>query len=56
VRGIERGVLRAETDPDLTIDLLFGTVLSRVMIRRRPITRAQVEQLVDVVLAGIATR
>lgn len=53
-RGIERGTLHADTDPDLTIDMLVGTVLSRLMVRRRAITRAQVEQVVDTVLAGIA--
>jgi AcrR family transcriptional regulator len=53
-RGIERGVLRPDTDPDLTIDVLVGTALSRVMIRRRPMTRADIDRLVDVVLEGIA--
>jgi AcrR family transcriptional regulator len=55
-RGIERGTLRPDTDPDLTIDLLVGATLSRVMVRRRTITRTQIEQLVDVVLGGTATR
>ena len=55
-RGIERGVLTSEADPDLVIDMLMGALVSRVMMRRRTITRAQVGQLVDIVLAGIASR
>ena len=55
-RGVERGALRPETDPDLTIDMLIGTVVSRVMVRHRTITRAQIEQLVDAVLGGLAKR
>ena len=55
-RGIERGVLTSEADPDLVIDMLMGALVSRVMMRRRTITRAQVVQLVDIVLAGIASR
>ena len=55
-RGIEHGELGPETDPDLTIDMLVGAALSRVMVRRRTITRAQIEQLVDIVLDGVAKR
>ena len=50
------GLLRADLDVDLVIDLLFGPIHSRVFITHRSLTRAQVERLVQLVLEGIAAR
>jgi AcrR family transcriptional regulator len=53
-RGIATGDLRADLDLDLAIDALFGPLHSRVLVTHRPFTNGDAEQLVDLLLAGIA--
>jgi AcrR family transcriptional regulator len=51
-RGVAAGQLRDDVDLDLIGDLLFGTIHSRVLMRRRPLARRHIEHIVDIVLTG----
>lgn len=53
VAAVERGELAAGTDPDLTVDLVAGTLLYRRLLRHQPVTPDVVEEVVDAVLAGL---
>ncbi len=53
-RGIERGELRAGTDPDLLADVLVGAVIYRILMRNVTIGDQRAEHLVDLLLSGSA--
>lgn len=52
-RGIERGELRTDADPELMTDLLVGAVMYRVLLRNGTVGVRRAEQLVDTVLDGV---
>ncbi|MBO0917291.1 TetR/AcrR family transcriptional regulator [Streptomyces laculatispora] len=54
-RGIRRGDIRADVDIDLLLDLLASTTYYRVLFGHLPVTSSLAEQVVQVVLAGVAT-
>ena len=54
-QGIARGELRPDCDGDLVLDLLNGALYYRLLWRDERFTEAEVEPLVDGVLAGFAT-
>jgi AcrR family transcriptional regulator len=51
-RAIERGELRADTDVELLVDLLGGTVIYRELIAGQRTGEPDVERIVDAVLPG----
>jgi AcrR family transcriptional regulator len=51
-RGIARGELPPDTDVDLLVDTLGGTVMYRELIARMPVSNADIEELVERILAG----
>ncbi|KOX12663.1 TetR/AcrR family transcriptional regulator [Nocardiopsis sp. NRRL B-16309] len=51
-RGIERGDLPRETDPEFLLEALAGPLHLRVLQRGQPTGRDHVRRLVDLVLAG----
>jgi len=51
-RGIARGDLPSDTDIDLLIDTWSGTVMFRHEVRGDDLYQDQIEQLIDVALAG----
>jgi AcrR family transcriptional regulator len=53
-RGVARGEIRADTDLDLAIDLIYGPVYHRVLLTGLPVDRAFTDGLVDRVLVSIA--
>jgi AcrR family transcriptional regulator len=53
-RGIERGELAADTDPDVVADLLVGAIVYRQLVRGGSVSARRIEQTVDLLLAGIA--
>jgi hypothetical protein len=56
-RASASGDLPADLDVPLTVDMLTGPVLARKWLPltgSRPLTRGQLERIVDTVLAGIA--
>ena len=52
LRGIERGQLRPDTDVELLIDVLGGTVFYRELVSGEPADEAFVRRFLDVVLAA----
>ena len=50
-RGIERGELPADVDADLLVDRIAGPVFYRHLVVQEPYSAAEVERLVDDVLA-----
>jgi AcrR family transcriptional regulator len=52
IRGIERGQLRPDTDVELLLDLLGGTVFYRELVSGEPADEEFVGRLLDVVLAA----
>jgi AcrR family transcriptional regulator len=53
-RGIARGELRADVDPEVIADLLGGAIVMRRMITGGPVTLRLVRQVVTLVLDGAA--
>ncbi|GAA5162412.1 MULTISPECIES: TetR/AcrR family transcriptional regulator [Amycolatopsis] len=54
-RGVERGDLNPDVDVDLVLDMLASTTYYRVLFGHLPVTPRLAEQVVDVVLTGVAT-
>jgi AcrR family transcriptional regulator len=46
-RGIERGELRVDLDPDLTLDALYGALYYRLLISRERLTPGYADALLD---------
>src|ERR1700754_3784297 len=53
-RGVERGELRADVDPDAALDLVAGPALYRLMIGHAPLTDEAADALVDAAIRGLA--
>jgi AcrR family transcriptional regulator len=51
-RGRNAGELRAETEPELLNDAIFGAIYYRLLLRSGPLTRRFGEKLVEQVLSG----
>lgn len=54
-RGIARGDIRPDSDIDLLLDMLAATTYYRALFGHLPITPDLAEDVVEVVLAGVAT-
>ncbi|MFE2873269.1 TetR/AcrR family transcriptional regulator [Embleya sp. NPDC059259] len=54
-RGIDRGDIRADTDLDLLLDLLASTTYYRALFGHLPITDSLAEDIVMIVMSGVAT-
>ena len=52
-RGVERGELRAEIDPEVAIDALYSPLFYRLLLKHQPLTEKLVNDLVDVAMKGI---
>ena len=53
-RGVARGELRDDVDPDAAIDLVIGPALYRLLIGHAPLTEAAADAIVDVAIRGLA--
>lgn len=53
-RGVERGEIAADVDPELLADTLVGAVIYRIFMRNGVIDDGVAESLVDMVLEGAA--
>jgi hypothetical protein len=53
-RGIARGDLRANTDPETAHDLLIGPVYYRLLLTGQPLDRLFAQRTVDAVLRAFA--
>ncbi|MET9374344.1 TetR/AcrR family transcriptional regulator [Streptomyces sp. NPDC003035] len=54
-RGIQRGDIRRDADIDLLLDMLASTTYYRALFGHLPVTAALAEDVVEVVLSGVAT-
>ncbi|HMJ00716.1 MAG TPA: TetR-like C-terminal domain-containing protein [Gaiellaceae bacterium] len=52
-RGIERGDLRLDVDPELAHELLFGPVYYRLLLSGAPLDRKLAKRIVDAVLPAL---
>lgn len=55
-RGIRRGELRPDTDVEITLDLVGGPLMYRLLVTGGPVDDSVAETVVDSVLTGIAAR
>ena len=53
-RGVERGELRADLDPEAALDLVIGPALYRLMIGHAPMGEDVADQLVDAAIRGLS--
>jgi AcrR family transcriptional regulator len=53
-RGVERGELRAEVDPEVAIDLFFGPAMYRLVAGHAPLDEAAADEIVRAALRGLA--
>ena len=53
-RGVAEGLIRPEADLDLLVDLLVSPGIARNRPGRQPLTDAQIADVVDIVLRGVA--
>ena len=54
-RAVARGEVRADVDPEIAMDLLFGPVMWRVMRGRSPLTADHAERIAHAALHGLLT-
>jgi AcrR family transcriptional regulator len=54
-RGIERGDLRADTDPRLLLEMLIAPIHGRLLLTGQPVNDDLAERLVNLALNGAAT-
>ena len=52
-RGVERGELRPDVDPDAALDLVIGPAFYRLMIGHAPMSDAAADALVDAAIRGL---
>ncbi len=53
-RGVARGELRADLDPDTALDLMIGPVLYRLVMGHAPLDEESADALVDAAMSGFA--
>jgi AcrR family transcriptional regulator len=53
-RGVARGELRDDIDPEVALDLMIGPTLYRLLMGHAPLTDAAADALVDAFLRGLA--
>lgn len=53
-RGIELGELRSDVDIEVAIDALYSPLFYRLLLRHAPLSSEFVDELVDVVMKGLA--
>jgi AcrR family transcriptional regulator len=51
-RGVERGELPADTDPELLVEAIVAPLYLRLLVTDRPISAAYADRIVDSVLSG----
>ncbi|CAN5161470.1 TetR/AcrR family transcriptional regulator [soil metagenome] len=52
-RAVERGEVRADIDPDVAMDLLFGPLMWRIVSGRESLGDDEAAQLLDAALSGL---
>ena len=52
-RGVARGELRLDVDPDAVVDLLIGSALYRLLMGHAPLDEKAADALVDTLVSGL---
>ncbi len=55
-QGIQRGELKADVDPAVCIDLIYGPIFYRMLVTGETIDRSYMEQLVNTAFEGIRAK
>jgi AcrR family transcriptional regulator len=55
VRAVERGEIPADTNLDLSLDLLYGPIYHRLLHGHAPLSERFAQQVVDAVIAAISS-
>jgi len=55
-RGVARGELSPDVDPEVAIDLVFGPAMYRLVARHAPLDDAAADRIVDTAMRGLAAR
>ncbi len=53
-RGVARGELRSDVDPEVAIDLIFGPAMYRLVAGHAPLDDASADRIVDAAMRGLA--
>ncbi|MEU9206436.1 TetR/AcrR family transcriptional regulator [Streptomyces sp. NPDC048415] len=53
-RGVERGELRGDVDPEVAIDLFFGPAMYRLVAGHAPLDETAADDIVRAALSGLA--
>nr|WTB28659.1 TetR/AcrR family transcriptional regulator [Streptomyces sp. NBC_00830] len=53
-RGVERGELRADINPEVAIDLLFGPAMYRLVAGHAPLDESSADEIVRAAMRGLA--
>jgi hypothetical protein len=53
-RGVARGELRPDVDPEIAIDLIFGPAMYRLVAGHAPLDDVSADRIVDAAMRGIA--
>ena len=53
-RGVARGELRGDVDPEVAIDLVFGPAMYRLVAGHAPLDDAAADAIVDAAVRGLA--
>jgi AcrR family transcriptional regulator len=53
-RGVARGELSSEVNPEVAIDLIFGPAMYRLVARHAPLDETSADQIVDAAMRGLA--
>jgi AcrR family transcriptional regulator len=53
-RGVARGELRADVDPEAAIDLVFAPAIYRLIVGHAPLDEAAADAIVDAAMRGMA--
>jgi AcrR family transcriptional regulator len=55
LRAIDRGEIAADTDLDVTLDLLYGPIYHRLLHGHAPLTDRFIQQVIDAVIAAASS-
>jgi AcrR family transcriptional regulator len=55
-RGVARGELTPDVDPEVAIDLVFGPAMYRLVARHAPLDQNAADQIVDTAMRGLTAR
>ena len=52
-RGVERGEIRKDVDPEVLLDALYGPIYFRLLVEHAPLTQRFADELAELVTSGL---